>query len=190
MLETSFYSEEELPSLGLGAYGEDVRISRFCRIYSAEHVFLGSHVRIDDFCLISGHVTIGSYVHISAYAGVFAGEYGVDIEDFTALSSKVTVYAINEDYSGESLTNPMIPSEMRNLQGGRVTIKKHAIIGSGCIVLPNVTIGTGAAIGALSLIPRDVPEWTICGGVPARVIKPRSRALLDKERAMRGDPNA
>ena len=64
----SFYSPEELKALGLKEYGEDVRISRKCSIYGAGNISLGSHVRIDDFCLLSGKISLGSYVHIAAGA--------------------------------------------------------------------------------------------------------------------------
>ena len=63
---TSFYSEEELKSLGLKHYGKNVLISRKCSIYSAESISIGNHVRIDDFCILSGEITIGDYCHISA----------------------------------------------------------------------------------------------------------------------------
>jgi acetyltransferase-like isoleucine patch superfamily enzyme len=51
-------------------------------------------------------------------------------------------------------------------------------------LLPGVTLHEGAAIGALSLVKDDAPEWTICGGSPAEVLKPRSRALLGIEARM------
>ena len=49
--ETSFYTEEELPLLRLASYGRDVRISRKTSFYAPEQMHLGSHVRIDDFCI-------------------------------------------------------------------------------------------------------------------------------------------
>lgn len=49
---TSFYSEEELRSIGLKSYGKNVLISRFARIYGAESISIGNNVRIDDFCIL------------------------------------------------------------------------------------------------------------------------------------------
>lgn len=46
---TSFYSEDELKSIGLKTYGENVLISRFARIYGAKNISIGNNVRIDDF---------------------------------------------------------------------------------------------------------------------------------------------
>ena len=71
----SFYSPEELKSLGLKEYGENVFISRKCSIYGAENIRLGSHVRIDDFCVLSGKVELGNYVHIAASCRRRAGRW-------------------------------------------------------------------------------------------------------------------
>ena len=64
------------------AIGKDVLISRYARIYSMKDIEIGSNVRIDDFCLLSGRVKIGSHVHISAYASLCGGNAGIVLEDF------------------------------------------------------------------------------------------------------------
>ena len=56
------------------------------------------------------------------------------------------------------------------------------IVGAGSVILPGVTIGDGAALGALSLAKSDCPAFKVCAGVPARVVKDRSRNLLDLEK--------
>ena len=56
-------------------------------------------------------------------------------------------------------------------QRGPVTIKKDASIGAGCTILPGVTIGEGAVIGAMSLVNKDVPAGEFWGGVPAKKIR-------------------
>ena len=174
----SFYKEDELAALGLRKYGENVLISKKCSLYGAEKMSFGSNVRIDDFCILSGSIVLGSYIHISAYTGFFAGMYNISLENFCTVSSRCVIYAENDDYSGASPTNPMIPEEYRITQGGDVSLKRHVIIGSGCTVLPNVTIGEGAAVGAMSLIVKDIPEWSIYAGIPCRLIKQRSKKLL------------
>ena len=57
---TSFYTEEELKGLGFRHIGNGVCISRKASIYGAQNISLGDHVRIDDFCILSGRIEIGS----------------------------------------------------------------------------------------------------------------------------------
>jgi galactoside O-acetyltransferase len=169
-----------LLQLGLKKYGSNVLISRKCSIYSPEKISLGDNVRIDDFCILSGNIVLGNYIHISAYSSLFAGKYNIILEDFTTVSSRCAIYAESDDYSGESPTNPMLPEECRTTYGGNVILKSYAIIGSGCTLLPNLTIGEGAAVGAMSLITKDIPGWGIYGGVPCRFLKERSKKLLEQ----------
>lgn len=56
-------------------------------------------------------------------------------------------------------------------QRGPVTIEDDVSIGAGCTILPGVTIGKGAVIGAMSLVNKDVPAGEFWGGVPARKIR-------------------
>ena len=54
---------------------------------------------------------------------------------------------------------------------GFIEIGDDAWLGTGSIILPNVRIGIGAVVGAGSVVTKDVPDFTVVGGVPARVIK-------------------
>ena len=183
MEQTSYYSEEELAGLGLKSYGKDVRLSRKTSLYGVGNISIGSHVRIDDFCILSGNITIGNYVHINPYIGVYAGKAGVTFSDFVNLSSKVTMYAVSDDYSGEYMTSPLLPEEVTNIKQAPIFVGKHVIIGTGSSVLPGVTIGEGCAIGAMSLVKDDCAPWGIYAGVPCVRIKERSNNLLTFERS-------
>lgn len=54
---------------------------------------------------------------------------------------------------------------------GKVIIKKNSWIGTGAIILPDVTIGEGAVVGAGAVVTKDVPSYTVVAGVPAKIIK-------------------
>lgn len=178
----SFYTRSELLELGFSELGEDVFISRKASFYGAERMRIGSHVRIDDFVVVSGSVTIGSYVHIAVYTALFGGNAGIVIEDFANLSSRVSVYALSDDYSGEFMTNPMIEEVYKNTIEGKVEIGRHVIVATGSTILPGSALGEGCAVGAMSLVKRDVEPWTMVAGTPARYIKSRSRRLLELEK--------
>ena len=175
----SFYSRDELLELGFKTLGEHVLISRKASIYNASCIEIGNHVRIDDFCVISGNISFGDYIHISMGTGLFAGNAGIVLEDYTTVSSRFAVYAVSDDYSGESMTNPMVPDEYRDVTEKRVIIKKHTIIGTGSTILPGVMLGEGTSVGAMSLINRDTEPWTIYAGIPVRKIKLRSQQILE-----------
>jgi len=176
-MNDSFYTPEELKQIGFGSFGEQVLISRKASFYSPAEIHIGNHVRIDDFCILSGKIRIGSYIHISAYVGLY-GAFGIEICDYATISGRVMVYSQNDDYSGEYLTNPMVPESLTNVTGGRVIIGKYAIVGAGSVVLPKLTIGEGAAIGTLSLVKEDVDPWLICAGIPVKILRERSKACI------------
>lgn len=180
----SFYSIDELKEIGFKEIGDNVLISRKSSIYGAKNISIGNNVRIDDFSILSGNISIGNYVHIAAGVMIFAGEEGVVLEDFVGVSSRTAIYAVTDDYSGDALTNPMVPDEYRNIIGGKVILKKHALIGTGCTILPNVTVGEGASVGSMSLINKNIEDFTINVGIPAKFIKKRNNKMLLLEKQL------
>lgn len=178
----SFYTREEIDSLGLKSYGENIRISRKASLYGVGNIELGSNVRIDDFCILSGNIKLGNYVHIAAYTAIYGGIEGVEIGDFCNISSRVSIYSVSDDYSGNSMTSPLVPSEYKHLNSGKVIIEKHVIIGSTSVVLPNIIIKEGCAFGAFSFINKNTEPWTIYTGIPVRESKKREKKILELQK--------
>ena len=159
--------------------GADVKIYPWVKIISPDVISIGSHVIIDDFVMIMGgkKTSIGSYVHIASFTNITGGgEF--TMEDFSTLSSGCRIFTGTDDFLGTSLTNSTIPAPFRNVTRSSVIIKKHAILGANVVVLPGVVVGEGAAIGANSLVTKDVAPWTINVGSPAKVIKKRPSAII------------
>jgi len=179
-MQTSFLPKSTLRDIGFRHLGKNVSISRNSAIYDPGLISLGDNVRIDDFCILSGDITIGSYVHISAYSALF-GRAGITVGDFVSISSRVNIYSVSDDFSGKYMTNPTLPERLTHVTAGPVTLQKHVIIGAGSIVLPGVTIHEGAAVGALSLVKKSLDPWKIYAGIPCKSIKNRKKDLLDRE---------
>lgn len=177
----SFYSENELREIGFAHCGHNVLISRKASIYSERKISIGDNVRIDDFCILSGEITLGNYIHIAAYTALYGGDKGIVIQDFANISSKICIYSISDDYSGETMTNPMIPDKYKNIKSEKVVIERNVIIGSGCTILPGVVLKEGSSFGAMTLINRSSEPWSINAGIPFKKIKDRSKALLELE---------
>lgn len=172
----SYYTEGELSGLGLKHVGKGVRLSRKVSLYGSEGISIGDYSRIDDYCILSGEINIGRYVHIAAYSALFGGKAGIVLEDCATVSSRNSIYAANDDYSGMALSSGA-PEDYRQITSKSVCLKFCSILGSGCVVLPGVTLEEGAAVGALSLVNSDVPAWSICGGVPCQKLKERKKNM-------------
>jgi galactoside O-acetyltransferase len=172
----SFYSEKELSEIGFHSYGQNVLISRFARFYSPEKIKIGDNVRIDDFCILSGNISIGSHIHISAYVGMYAVN-GIVMEDYSGISPRCTLFSAMDDFSGDYLIGPIHPKKLTNVTGGKIILKKFAQIGANSVVFPNLIIGEGAVVGACSLVTSSLSEWGIFVGVPAKWKKERSKKI-------------
>lgn len=175
---TSFYTEDELNEIGFKSLGQNVKLSRKASIYSPHEISIGDNVRIDDFCILSGKITLGSNIHISAYVALY-GAMGIEFEDYSGISPRSTIFSAMDDFGGDYLIGPIHPDEYTHVTGGKVTVKKYCQIGCNSVVFPNLTIDEGAVIGTFSLVTKDVPSWTINVGIPSVVTRPRSKKLLD-----------
>jgi dTDP-4-amino-4,6-dideoxy-D-glucose acyltransferase len=181
---SSFLSQAELRDIGFLQVGANCSISRYARFYGSARMRLGNNVRIDDFSIVSGTVVLGNHVHIAGHCALYAGgeDASITMGDFSGASGRVSIYARSDDYSGNWMTNPTVPEALTRPISRSVVIGRHAIIGTGSVVLPGVTLEEGAALGAMSLANRTLPSFTIHSGVPAKFLKVRRRQLLDLEK--------
>jgi acetyltransferase-like isoleucine patch superfamily enzyme len=172
----------ELQELGLAQVGRDVHVDRTARIFGAERVSIGSHVRIDCFVVITagpGVVTIGDHVHLGVGVSLF-GTKGIAIAEFASLSGRVAVYSTSDDFVDGHLSGPTVPDELRKVHGAPVSLGPHTIVGAGSVILPGVRVGRGAAVGALSLVKGEVAEGELVAGVPSRPIGRRDLERLGR----------
>jgi len=179
----AFLSRKQIQGLGFKSLGKNVNISDKASFYNIENISIGNNVRIDDFCIISAGsagISIGNYIHIACYCS-FIGQERIELHDFSNVSSRVAIYSSNDDYSGEYLMGPCVPSEYSNVSHGPVILEKHTIIGAGSVLLPGVTIAYGTAIGALSLVLKSCDEKSIYIGSPAKRIKARKTGFEKME---------
>ena len=177
MAVTSFYSEEELLSMGFKSIGNGCCISRKASFYGVGRMSIGDNVRIDDFCILSGNITLGSNIHISAYVALYGAE-GIVLEDYTGVSPRSTIYSAMDDFSGDYLIGPIHPEEYTNVTGGKVLVKKHSQIGANCVIFPDLTIEEGVVVGACSLVRHSLAPWTIYAGIPCVKLKDRNKGLM------------
>ena len=96
MVQSSFYSDEELLSMGFKSIGKGCMISRKASFYGVGRMSIGNNVRIDDFCILSGSITLANNIHISAYVALYGAE-GIEFEDYTGISARSTIYSAMDD---------------------------------------------------------------------------------------------
>ena len=173
-------------AIGFSAVGFNVLISDRASIYGASRIVIGNNVRIDDFCVLSagaGGIVIGNYIHLAVYSSLI-GRGRITLNDFCNISSRVSIYSSSDDYSGATMTNPMVPEEFTGVTHADVTIGRHVIVGSGSVVLPGVTLQDGAAVGALSLVRDDCRAYGLYAGTPANFVRERKREMLEAEQRL------
>jgi galactoside O-acetyltransferase len=176
----SFYTNEELLGIGLKYIGRKVLISRKASIYSPENITLGDNVRIDDFTILSasgGSIEIKNHIHIAAFCNLI-GKGGIVMDDYSGLSSRVSLYSATDDFSGNYLIGPIMEESCINVITGRIKLEKYCQIGTSSSVLPNVSLGEGAILGAHSFAKSNIQPWQIHAGTPAKFIKKRQSGLL------------
>lgn len=166
--------------------GKNVVIGRNVYFRYPEEVEIADNVIIDEFCYFTTSLIIESYVHIAPFCSVIGGKKSkLIMREFSGLSAGCRIICGSDDYLGRGLTNPTVPQKYRiNSKATTVELKKHATIGTNCVIHPNVIIGEGATTGSMTLVLKNLDEWWVYFGQPAVKYKPRNRdnvLSLEKE---------
>lgn len=120
------------------------------QIARAENFKIGknSALKSNTFIECSGGVTIGEYFHTGRGLTIFSSNHKYDNEE-------------SIPYANESINKPVV-------------IKDFVWLGSNVTIVPGVTIGEGAVVGAGAVVTKDVPDYAVVGGNPAKIIKYRN----------------
>ena len=166
--------------MGVREIGENCTVSRKCSIYSGRGITLGNNIRIDDFCLLVGNITVEDYVHIGAFCGLHASKDGhIVFRSFSGISSNVHIYASSDRYDGEYMTaRPGLTDDCIDDDCSEIVLGKYSQVGTGSVILPYGSLGEGAAVGAMSLVNRPLDPWNVYVGTPCKKIKSRSKNML------------
>jgi len=165
-------NEQDL--LGLASLGENVKIWPLAKLVFREQISIGNKVIIDDFVFISGAggVEIGSFVHIASFVSITGGG-GFWMYDFATIATGTKIITGTDTQAGPCLVGPSVPEEFRLISRQPVVLERFAQIGASATILPGVTIGEGAVVGAGALVLKNCEPWTVYVGVPAKPIRVR-----------------
>ena len=129
------------------------------------------------FVFYLGNIEIGNYVHISAYVALY-GKERIKINDFCGCSARCTIYSATDDFSGEYMISPMVPEEFTNVILGEVILEKYVQLGANTVVMPNLRIGEGSVVGAMTFVNKNLEDWGIYAGIPCKKIKDRNKNVI------------
>lgn len=114
-------------------------------------------------CHVGKNTFFGDYVRMdTSYADM------IYIGDYTHITSGCRLLCHQRDLTGYCVGDN---AASLGYKTGEIHIGKGVMVGMETIIMPGVTIGDGAIIGAGSIVTRDIPAWTIATGRPARVVK-------------------
>jgi len=141
----------------LGSCGEEVTIQHPVCLTQPQQIHLGDHV------------SIAAFVHIW-------GAGGVKIGNRVLIASHTAITSITHDYTAEVIYGTKILKP--------VVIEDDVWIGAHAVILPGITIGVGAVVGAGAVVTKDVPAGAIVVGVPARIVGERPKSAPAQAKTM------
>jgi len=130
--------------------GDNSTLCRYSILQSVGGVIsIGTDSLVGDFCNLfgQGSLTIGNHVMISSGVRIIPNQH--------------------------TFNDPSMPINQQPCFSQGIVIKDGVWVGANCCILDGVTVGTGAIIGAGSIVTKDVPDYAIAVGVPAKVIRMR-----------------
>ncbi len=111
-------------------------------------------------CDFGNRIKFGKGVFIN-HSAILSASGGIEFEDGVMIAPGVRIATINHDMNNRHTIYTY----------GKVTIKKNAWLGMNVTICPGVTVGKYAVVGAGAVVTKDVPDYAVVGGVPAKVIR-------------------
>ena len=165
------------------------------RLRFADHIHLGKNVYLDQACYLhacpqgisigdNSYIMHGAVLHVYNFRNlphsfirigrdsligelnVLRGQGGITIGDRVYTASLVQILAVNHVF--DDPTRPMVE---QGITAEGIVIEDDVWVGAGAVLTDGIRVGRGAVIAAGAVVTKDVPPYTVVGGVPARVIK-------------------
>lgn len=154
--------------------GIDVRLAPLTKILKPEVIEIGDYSRIRDFVFIWGGlgVKIGKYTDIQPHVSFWGGGE-VEIGDYVSVAVGTVLLTAVYGYEGGYRMCDGVPKDQVDTLFGKLVIENDVYIGANCTLMPDITIGEGAIIGAGSFVNKDCDAWGIYVGSPAKKIGER-----------------
>lgn len=154
----------------LATCGEKVYISRGTKLYGTPNIYLGNNVSFGENNLLMttrAKIKMGNHIMTGPNVSIITGNHRIDLIG---------------RYMNTVSNDEKLPENNQD-----VIIEGDNWIGAGAIILNGVKIGIGAVVGAGAVVTKDVPPYTIVGGVPAKVIGNRfnEKEIIEHEKLLK-----
>lgn len=154
-----------------GLFGEKSFFNINCFVVGYGNIEIGDNVRFNDSVRLyannGGKIIIGQKTSVQFGSVLDAANDGkIVLGDNIMIGPNVYIRASNHEF-----TDLSVPIRDQGHKGGHVIIGNDVWIGTGVVILPDVTIGDGSVIGAGSVVTRSIPGYGVAVGNPAKVIK-------------------
>ncbi len=162
--------------------GEGIRLMPLAKIAKPDVVELEDNCRIRDFVFIWGGqgVKIGKFTDVQPHVVVWGGGQLIVGDRVSIGPGSVLLTAVYTHREGLKMVDGLGEGEARAAYG-HLVIKDDVYIGANCSLMPDITIGEGAVIGAGSFMNTDAEPWGIYAGSPARKIGVRPQNPINKK---------
>lgn len=148
--------------------GKKVKIEEGVRLLNVDKMEIGDNVYIGHDAFLNagnGYIKIGQDAWIGQRVYMH-GEAGIEIGDVAGIGPYVKM--LTSQHAGDQRLKPVMRTSLKR---AKIVLRDGCDIGMGTCILPGVTVGKGAIIGAGAVVTKDIPDYAIAVGVPARVIR-------------------
>lgn len=160
----------------LKSVGEGVKLQPLAKIANAHVVEIGAHTRVRDFVFVWGGqgVKIGEHCDIQPHVVVWGGGK-LEVGDRVSIGpGSVLLTAVYSHEEGLKMVDGLGDGSAKALYG-LLKVGSDVYIGANCTLMPDITIGEGAVLGAGSFVNKDCEPWGIYVGSPAKKIAMRPK---------------
>lgn len=162
--------------------GKNVRILNLAKIINPQFAEIDDNTSILDYVFIDAYKSfkVGKYSCITWHC-VIEGQANVEIGDRCFLGPGSKILSSTYEFHGY-YTSQHLPGDTSAIRFGDIKICDDAYVGAGTVVMPGVTIGEGALVGANSLVNRDLKPWGIYFGNPVKLIGMREKPTEERRK--------
>lgn len=158
--------------------GNNVELEQNLQFYRNGKIKIGNKTRLRRWIVLNpwgGYIEVGENCSINSFCHI-SGNGGVLIGNNVLLATQCVIISANHNFS-----NADIPICEQGESRKKIIIEDDCWLGAGVKVLAGVKIGKGSVIGAGAVVTKDIPPYSICIGVPARLIQTRRNEVKDEK---------